>query len=108
MLKWLRSPLVFLVLLLPPAAYSHAGHGNEFHAPTAGTGPTAVEVDATTQEQLGLRLETVQPRPLAAILEVTGELVALPNQQAVVTMPVRGTLLRLLVQPGDRVRVGQP
>jgi len=37
----------------------------------------------------------------------TGQIESLPNQQVEVTTPVRGTVTRLLVQPGDQVSAGQ-
>jgi cobalt-zinc-cadmium efflux system membrane fusion protein len=44
---------------------------------------------------------------LAFGIQATGQIEALPNQQVEVTTPVKGTVTRLLVQPGDRVRAGQ-
>jgi cobalt-zinc-cadmium efflux system membrane fusion protein len=38
---------------------------------------------------------------------MTGQIESLPNQQVEVTTPVKGTVTRLLVQPGDRVHAGQ-
>jgi len=41
-------------------------------------------------------------------VKTTGKIEALPNQQVEITTPVTGTVIQLLVKPGDRVRVGQP
>ncbi|MBD2093293.1 efflux RND transporter periplasmic adaptor subunit [Microcoleus sp. FACHB-1515] len=105
---WCFLGLLLSLLLIPSiAAIAHPGHGNEFE--DSGTAATAesIQVDETTAERLGIEVEVVEPQRLAVGIETTGQVEALPNQQAKVTAPVGGTVVRLLVEPGDRVRAGQ-
>ena len=102
------SLLVLLLLAPPIRALAHAGHGNEFKGGSqSAQSADAVQVDAETTKQLGLRVEPVSPQRLSFGIKTTGQIESLPNQQAEVTTPVRGTVTRLLVQPGDQVSAGQ-
>lgn len=86
---------------------AHAGHGNEFKG--GSTPPIGgVQVDADAAKRLGLKVETVTRQRLAVSLKTTGQIETLPNRQVEVTTPVGGTVLRLLVKPGDVVDLGQP
>ncbi len=101
--------VLLFVLLTTAPAIAHGGHGNEFETgsqPTQATG--AIQVDPKTAARMGLKVESVSQRRLTFGIKTTGQIEALPNQQVEVTTPVKGTLLRLLVNPGDRVRAGQP
>ena len=102
------SLLMLLLLALPLRVLAHGGHGNEFQGGShAVQSADAVQVDAETAKRLGLKIETVSRQRLAFGIQATGQIEALPNQQVEVTTPVKGTVTRLLVQPGDRVRAGQ-
>jgi cobalt-zinc-cadmium efflux system membrane fusion protein len=95
---WASSPAIVL---------AHGGHGNEFQGgATQSSG--SVQVEADTAQRLGFKVEPVQRRPLAFGVKTTGQIETLPNQQVEVTTPVGGTVLRLLVKPGDTVSAGQP
>lgn len=104
------------LLLIPTSAFNpegfvlaHGGHGNEFQAgnPSAGAAG-AIQVDSETAKRLGLKVEPVSRQRLAFGIKTTGKIEALPNQQVEVTTPVTGTVVKLLVTPGDRVNAGQP
>jgi cobalt-zinc-cadmium efflux system membrane fusion protein len=100
--------LLLLLLTAPLKGLAHGGHGDEFQSgqtttPAAG----AIAVDAATAKRLGLKVEPVNRQRLAFGITTTGQIEALPNQQVEVTTPVKGTVTRLLVQPGDPVSVGQ-
>jgi cobalt-zinc-cadmium efflux system membrane fusion protein len=87
---------------------AHGGHGDEFQGgsqaiQSAGT----IQVDAETAKRLGLKVESVTRQRLAFGIKTTGQIEALPNQQVEVTTPVKGTVIRLLANPGDRVTAGQ-
>lgn len=102
--------LISLTLLgaMPTAVLAHAGHGDEFHGgeQTTPTG-NGIQVDRKTAERIGLRVDPVVQRRLAIGIKATGQIETLPNQQVEVTTPVGGTVTRLLVSPGRRVKVGQ-
>lgn len=96
------------LLALPVAVLAHVGHGDEFHSgsqavPTGG----AIPVDRETMQRLGLKVDPVTRQRLAFGLKTTGQLEALPNQTVEVTTPVKGTVIKLLVKPGDTVTAGQ-
>ncbi|NJK40725.1 MAG: efflux RND transporter periplasmic adaptor subunit [Acaryochloridaceae cyanobacterium SU_2_1] len=87
---------------------AHVGHGNEFKGGSGDSSSVnAVQVDAETAQRLGIKVEPVRRQPLATGIKTTGQLETLPNRQVEVTTPVRGTITRLLVKPGDTVRAGQ-
>ncbi len=100
--------LLYLCLLTPLEVLAHPGHSDhEFEAgKTAGT-PEAIQVDPVTRDRMGIRVEPVTRQRLSLGIKATGQIEALPNQQVRVTAPLTGTVVRLLVQPGDRVRQGQ-
>ncbi|WP_052128622.1 efflux RND transporter periplasmic adaptor subunit [Neosynechococcus sphagnicola] len=101
------SLLSLLLLTLPFRSMAHGGHGNEFGG-QATQAAGAVQVDAETAKRMGLKVEPVARQRLAFGIKTTGKIEALPNQQVEVTTPVTGTVIKLLVNPGDRVKAGQP
>ncbi|MEP0919816.1 efflux RND transporter periplasmic adaptor subunit [Leptolyngbya sp. DQ-M1] len=102
------SLLMVLLLATPIRVFAHPGHGNEFQGGShSAQSADAIEVDAETMKQLGLKVESVSRQRLAFGIKTTGQIESLPNQQVEVTTPVRGTVTQLLVQPGDKVSAGQ-
>ncbi|MGA7932601.1 MAG: efflux RND transporter periplasmic adaptor subunit [Kovacikia sp.] len=101
------SLLSLLLLTLPLRSVAHGGHGNEFGG-QATQAAGAVQVDAETAKRMGLKVEPVARQRLAFGIKTTGKIEALPNQRVEVTTPVTGTVIKLLVNPGDRVEAGQP
>jgi membrane fusion protein, heavy metal efflux system len=90
---------------MTPSTLAHGGHGNEFQhnvRPTSGS----IQVDAETAQRLGLIVAPVRRQPLALSLKTTGQLETVPNPQVEVTTPIKGTMTRLLVQPGQVVQAG--
>lgn len=106
----LSGTLLSLLLMTASASVlAHGGHGNEFQtgsqsAPSVG----AIQVDAETARRMGLKVAPVLRQRLALGIKTTGQIETLPNQQVEVTTPVGGTVIRLLVQPGEAVEAGQP
>lgn len=109
-----QSPCHYAVVMLicgvlvgsPVIVNAHGGHGNEFKGEAVQSSGT-VEVDPGTAQRLGIKVEPVKRERLAFGVKTTGQLETLPNRQVEVTTPVGGTVLRLLVKPGDRVNEGQ-
>jgi cobalt-zinc-cadmium efflux system membrane fusion protein len=108
--RFISGTLLSLLLLTPSVrVLAHAGHGNEFQGggqPAQSAG--AIQVDAATARRMGLKVEPVSRQRLAFGIKTTGQIETLPNQQVEVTTPVGGTLIRLLVRPGETVEAGQP
>lgn len=106
----ISGALLSLLLLTPTIkVLAHGGHGNEFQGgsqPVQSVG--AIQVDTDTARRMGLKVEPVSQQRLAFGIKTTGQLEPLPNQQVEVTTPVGGTVIRLLVRPGETVKVGQP
>ena len=77
-------------------------------APDGRSAPASViAVSPDQQVALGVRLAAVQ-RAAAAQIDLPARAVFPPSRQAVVSAPVAGVVSRLLVNPGDTVRSGQP
>jgi membrane fusion protein, heavy metal efflux system len=97
-----------LLLAHPVMGLAHAGHGAHEFQENGAAGNKAIEVDAETVKRLGLKVEAVKARQLDIGLKTTGQIELMPNQKAEVTAPVKGKIVTLLVQPGAKVRQGQP
>lgn len=101
--------LSLLLLTSPSEVFAHTGHGDEFQSGHGATQPAdAIEVDNVTAERLGLKVEPVTRQSLAFGVQATGQIEASPSRRVEVTNPVGGTVVRLLVEPGDTVKAGQP
>ncbi len=101
--------LLSLILLTSPAAVlAHAGHGDEFHQSGETTEiPAAISVDAETSKRIGIKVEPVKSQRLSVGIKTTGQIETLPNQKVEVRAPVSGTVVELLVKPGDKVSKSQ-
>jgi membrane fusion protein, heavy metal efflux system len=108
--KRTAGTLLFLMLLVMPLkAFAGAGHdhgSNQFQQADGG-GMRSVEVDAAMAKRLGLKIEPATRKRLPFGIKTNGQVESLPNQQVEVTTPVGGTVVRLLVNPGDTVAAGQ-
>ncbi|MBW4622305.1 MAG: efflux RND transporter periplasmic adaptor subunit [Cyanosarcina radialis HA8281-LM2] len=101
--------LSFALLVTPTVVLAHGGHGDEFSGENKTNQSTSsISVDLETAKRLGIEVEPVSRQRLAIAIKSTGQIEALPNRQVEVKAPVDGTLVELLVQPGDRVKQGQP
>ncbi|HCV29283.1 MAG TPA: efflux RND transporter periplasmic adaptor subunit [Microcoleaceae bacterium UBA9251] len=102
--------LLSLLLFIDTAAvFAHAGHGNEFHQSggDAAQIPDAISVDAETSKRIGIKVEPVKAQRLSVGIKTTGQIETLPNQKVEVRAPVSGTVVELLVKPGDKVSKGE-
>lgn len=103
---------VFLsLLLLTPGAkvLADAGHGgSEFQGGSNASQMTQpIPIDTSIAAQLGIKVEPVIQQRLATGIKATGQIETLPNRRVDVTTPVGGTVIKLLVNPGEQVKVGQ-
>jgi membrane fusion protein, heavy metal efflux system len=91
-----------------PLAFGHGGHshGNEFGGQEGGS--SEVKIDSETALRMGIKVAPVEKQKLPVEIVATGQLDLLPNQKVEVTSPIKGKILQLLVQPGTRVKAGQP
>jgi cobalt-zinc-cadmium efflux system membrane fusion protein len=108
--KLLFSAFTVLLLstALPAAVFAHAGHGDEFHSDTeATTNPEGINVDAGTAETMGIKSQPAHRQFLDVGIKTTGQIETQANKQVEVTAPIAGTVVELLVQPGDSVKIGQ-
>jgi membrane fusion protein, heavy metal efflux system len=103
-LSWLLLPL--WILLLSRSVSAHAGHGNEF-AHQDGSNNTNVQIDGATAKQIGVQTVAAKKQSLNVEIAATGQIELLPSKKVEVTAPIRGKLVKLLVQPGGRVKAGQ-
>jgi len=105
----LSSALMSLLLLTAPAAVlAKGGQGENLQGrPEASQPDDAIHVDAETAKRLGIKVEPVIRQRLAVGLKTTGQIETLPNQKVDVTAPIDGTVVKLLVNSGDKVSKGQ-
>ena len=97
---WVRSIAVLsLWVSLSLAAFSDDGADK--------TGSSEVTIDATTAQNLGIKVAPVQRQKLPVEIVATGQIELLPNQKVEITSPVKGQGWQLLVQPGAKVKAGQ-
>lgn len=97
-----------LVGVMPILAGAGHNHGNEFETGGSTGGPKSVKVNANIAKRLGIKIEPVGQRRIGIGIKTTGQLETQPNRQANVRIPTPGTVVELLVKPGDRVKKGQP
>jgi cobalt-zinc-cadmium efflux system membrane fusion protein len=65
-------------------------------------------VELETAERLGIEVKQVTRQRLAVAIKTTGKNEALTDRPVQLKAPVDGTLVKLLVQPGEKVKLGQP
>lgn len=97
----------FVILLLATAlAFPLAGCDRKSQTDQASVTPVNVTLTAEQRQRIGLY--TVAPARFHNSIDATG-VVDFDNDQATsVLAPISGPVARLLVQPGDKVRKGQP
>lgn len=100
--------LSLLLLTTSVEVLAHAGHGDEFHQNPSTPAAGAIEVDQATSARIGLKVEPVARQSLAFGVQATGQIEPSPSRRVEVTNPVGGTVIKLLVEPGDTVEAGQP
>jgi cobalt-zinc-cadmium efflux system membrane fusion protein len=100
--------LSLLLFVTPTKVIAHGGHGDEFHQNQSTQPAGSIEIDGTTAERIGLKVEAVTRQALAFGVLATGQIEVVPSRKVEVTNPVGGTVVRLLVEPGDPVQAGQP
>ena len=109
-LRYFSGALLSVLLLTSPTAVlAHGGHGDEFKSGNEATGtPSAIQIDAETAKRLGIKVEPVTRQQLDVGIKTTGQIETLPNQRVEVTAPLTAKVVELLVQPGAKVKAGQP
>lgn len=107
-MRSIRSYMVTAVLLalvvavtLPATVFAH---GEEIKLDGAARG--SVSLTAAQTKALGLELEPAKLRPIADLLEVNGEVQALSDEQADVSLRISGRVDAVYVNLGDHVRQG--
>lgn len=82
--------MLSLLLTVPTAVLAGAGHdhggGSEFQGTGEPTG--AIEVDAQTAKQLGIKVEPAHRQQLAIGIKTTGQIETLPSKKVEVTTPI--------------------
>jgi membrane fusion protein, heavy metal efflux system len=98
-----------LLATTPTIALAGAGHdhGAGSFKEEANQAGGAVKVNAETAQRMGLKVEPVTRQRLPFGVQTTGQIEALPNKRVQVTNPTGGTVIRMFVQPGDKVQTGQ-
>jgi membrane fusion protein, heavy metal efflux system len=106
--SWVTGIIFSLILLSNPVVVlAHPGHNNEFKSQTETTTPTGIFVDSTTAKRMGIKVAAIKPQILNTGMKTTGEITTLPNNKIEITAPIPGTIVELLVQPGEYIKKGQ-
>ena len=102
--------LSLFLINIPSVVLAGAGHDHGSGAFQAGNEPSGeVEVEEQTAKKLGIKVETVKRQRLSIGIKTTGNIETLPSQRVHVTTPISGAkVVELLVEPGARVKKGQP
>lgn len=106
-----RLAAVFLSLAFAGVVVAHLssralGHGGQIEVNAGGPrGPVALSTAQT--KALGLQTAQAGLRPIARLLRTNGELAALPDKQAEVSLRISGSVEAVYVNVGDSVRSGQ-
>jgi len=96
-----------VIFSAPTKVFAHAGHGDEFKSGV--TQPKdAIQVDANTAKQIGIKVESVTSRQLELGIKTNGQIEAMPDRKVEITTPTKGQITQLLVKLGDRIQAGQP
>ena len=90
-----------VAVALPATGFAH---GEEIKLGGAVRGSVSLTVDQT--KALGLELEQAKLRPIADFLKVNGEVKALPDEQADVSLRISGRVDAVYVNLGNNVRKG--
>ncbi|MBS1715555.1 MAG: efflux RND transporter periplasmic adaptor subunit [Armatimonadetes bacterium] len=106
-LYWLSVLVVFLSGCRPgPVAKAgEPGHGEDVHEETGHSEEIVLTREAV--ETAGIQVATVRRLPVQMQIEAPGTVSNTSQGRAVVTPPVAGKVVRLLVKVGDTVRAGQ-
>lgn len=105
----ITSVLALAGLLASLPAAAHEGHDDAPGSQAAASGERyEVEVSAEARKNLELKVATAELRPLETVLNLTGEITALPERSGAVASRIAGRVASVLVAEGDSVRRGQP
>lgn len=101
--RYLIAAAVFTIAVVtPPTAL---GHGEQIKVGGGARGP--VSLTAAQITALGLETVAADLRPVARLLSVNGEVAALPDAQAEVSLRISGIVQAVYVNLGDAVHRGQ-
>ena len=101
----MRGLIILLLLTVPGIHVPAYAHGEQIEVGGGARGP--VQLSAAQQKAIALQLAPVSPRPLAAVLNLNGEVQLLPNRQADVSLRISGQVKELYANLGNTVRAGQ-
>lgn len=96
-----------ILLVLAGAGWLAAGGGDETAPASEVAADPAILTDAQISK-LGIRLEPAQAAGAAPVATVPGVVSLPPEARVAVTSPFAGTVLRVMVIQGQRVRAGEP
>ena len=102
--------IVFLVIILG-RWWSSSGTPEPGPAETEAAesaAPNVITLDEETRERIGLKVQSVEPRVFAEVIQATGVVAPNETRLAHVRLLAPGRVERVHVRAGDRVKGGQP
>lgn len=101
---WPRPKAKTVVVETPPTlAAKHPGDEGEKHNQEG-----AIDVSNETAELIGIKTAQVVNGEIEDTIATTGKVLVAPNGQAMVGTKVDGRAVRVLAEPGQQIRAGQP
>lgn len=70
--------------------------------------PASVKIDAKQMQALGIQLAALQRQTDAVLASFPAQVIVPPNREQIISSPVAGLVLQVLVQPNQAVRAGAP
>ena len=70
--------------------------------------PVSVKIDAKQMQALGIQLAALQRQTDAVLASFPAQVVVPPDREQIISSPVAGLVLQVLVQPNQAVRAGAP
>lgn len=70
--------------------------------------PARVKIDAKQMQALGIQLAVLQRQTDAVLASFPAQVMVPPNREQIISSPVAGLVLQVLVQPNQTVRLGAP
>jgi membrane fusion protein, heavy metal efflux system len=107
-LLFLATSILAVQMLTASPAMAGSGHSHGKEFKDNAVGKTSIAIDQATAQQAGIRVAAITPKPLELGLTATGKIELAADRQSLVTAPVSGKIVALLVEPGATVRQGQP
>ncbi len=103
-----RVVVLVIVFLLAISVNAHEGHNDAFSQETVDTTKVQkIELTKEGEEAIGIEVASVKLSKLRKYVQATGRVAASDNQYSDISVPITGSVVKVLAKEGDRVTRGQ-